>query len=122
MKKTFALILALLVMVMASAAAETRITVSGSGTTLVNADYAMVTLGVVHMEADVLKAQERSTAPSIPSVQRLLKTESRRKTSTPIRCASTPDMIIPVRLKKLWATAQALISLSAQTIWRMSEA
>lgn len=59
MKKTFALILALLVMVMASAAAETRITVSGSGTTLVNADYAMVTLGVVHMEADVLKAQEK---------------------------------------------------------------
>ena len=60
MKKTIALILALmLVLTAASALAETKITVSGSGTTLVNADYAMVTLGVVHMEKDVLKAQEK---------------------------------------------------------------
>lgn len=60
MKKTIALILsAILMLMMASALAETKITVSGSGTTLVNADYAMVTLGVVHMEEDVLKAQEK---------------------------------------------------------------
>lgn len=60
MKRTIALILALmLVLTAASALAETKITVSGSGTTLVNADYAMVTLGVVHMEKDVLKAQEK---------------------------------------------------------------
>lgn len=39
--------------------AQTEITVSGSGVTLVNADYAMVTLGVVHVEKDVLKAQEK---------------------------------------------------------------
>ncbi|MBR3929640.1 MAG: SIMPL domain-containing protein [Clostridia bacterium] len=60
MKKTLALILAVIMMLaVASAMAETKITVSGSGTTLVNADYAMVTLGVVHMENDVLKAQEK---------------------------------------------------------------
>ena len=60
MKKTLILILAAILMLMtASAFAETKITVSGSGTTLVNADYAMVTLGVVHMEKDVLKAQEK---------------------------------------------------------------
>lgn len=60
MKKTVALILAVLMALSAvSALAETRITVSGSGITLVNADYAMVTLGVVHMEKDVLKAQEK---------------------------------------------------------------
>ncbi len=59
MKKTIAFILALILMLAASAMAETRITVSGSGTTLVNADYAMVTLGVVHMEEDVLRAQEK---------------------------------------------------------------
>lgn len=60
MKKTIAWILALmLLLTVSSAMAETKITVSGSGTTLVNADYAMVTLGVVHMEKDVLKAQEK---------------------------------------------------------------
>ena len=60
MKKTIALILAaIMTLMMASALAETKITVNGSGTTLVNADYAMVTLGVVHMEEDVLKAQEK---------------------------------------------------------------
>lgn len=60
MKKTVALILcALMLLTMASAVAETKITVSGSGTTLVSADYAMVTLGVVHMEKDVLRAQEQ---------------------------------------------------------------
>lgn len=37
---------------------ETRITVSGSGVTLVNADYAMVTLGRVEFHKDVLKAQD----------------------------------------------------------------
>ncbi len=60
MKKTITWILALmLLLTVSSAMAETKITVSGSGTTLVNADYAMVTLGVVHMEKDVLKAQEK---------------------------------------------------------------
>jgi len=59
MKKTALLILVCILIMTASAFAETKITVSGSGTTLVNADYAMVTLGVVHMEKDVLKAQEK---------------------------------------------------------------
>ncbi len=60
MKKVLTFILSVVLMLTAaSALAETRITVSGSGTTLVNADYAMVTLGVVHMEKDVLKAQEK---------------------------------------------------------------
>ncbi|MBQ9857196.1 MAG: SIMPL domain-containing protein [Clostridia bacterium] len=60
MKKTAILILTVLMLLTAvSAVAETRISVGGSGTTLVNADYAMVTLGVVHIEKDVLNAQEK---------------------------------------------------------------
>lgn len=60
MKKTAVWILmVLLLLTAASAVAETEITVGGKGTTLVNADYAMVTLGVVHIEKDVLKAQEK---------------------------------------------------------------
>lgn len=60
MKKIFSLILALVfAFAFVSALSETKITVSGTGTTLVNADYAMVTLGVIHIEKDVLKAQEK---------------------------------------------------------------
>ena len=59
MKKTLALILALCMMLlMVCACAETRITVSGSGVTLVNADYAMVTLGRVEFAKEVLDAQD----------------------------------------------------------------
>ena len=42
---------------MLTAFAETKIFVSGNGKTLVNADYAMVTLGVVSVQKDVMEAQ-----------------------------------------------------------------
>ena len=58
MKKILAcLIAALMITCMLTALAETKIIVSGSGLTLVNADYAMVTLGVVSVQKDVIKAQ-----------------------------------------------------------------
>lgn len=58
MKKIPALMLSvLLVLSVFSAVAETSINVSGSGEVLVNADYAIVTLGVVSVQKDVMKAQ-----------------------------------------------------------------
>lgn len=58
MKRTFLIFLAL-VMTLGCLAAlgETRISVSGSGETLISADYALVTLGVVNVDKDVMKAQ-----------------------------------------------------------------
>lgn len=58
MKKIPALMLSvLLVLSVFSAVAETSINVSGSGEVLVNADCAIVTLGVVSVQKDVIKAQ-----------------------------------------------------------------
>ena len=61
MRKLLALILTLvLVCLAAGAMAETKITVSGSGNTLVPADTAVISLGVSARDRDVLKAQQKA--------------------------------------------------------------
>lgn len=58
MKKCLSVILAIiLITCLFSSLAETKIVVGGSGETFVNADYAMVTLGVVSVQKEVIKAQ-----------------------------------------------------------------
>lgn len=59
MKKIIALIVALTIVLMTAAAmAETTITVTGSGEVRINADTAIVSLGVNARNKDVLKAQQ----------------------------------------------------------------
>ena len=61
MRKLFAILLALALTCVASCAlADTKITVSGSGNTLVPADTAIVTLGISARDKDVLKAQQKA--------------------------------------------------------------
>ena len=61
MRKFLSLILAMaLICTVASSLAETKITVSGSGDTLIPADIAVVSLGVSARDKDVLKAQQKA--------------------------------------------------------------
>ena len=61
MRKLLAVILSLvLICAAAGALAETKITVSGSGSTLVPADTAVVSLGISARDRDVLKAQQKA--------------------------------------------------------------
>ena len=69
MRKTFALIFALLLCF--SACAETLISVSGSATVQVSADYAVIRLGVNSREKTVMKAQSKTNA-AIASVRAAL--------------------------------------------------
>ncbi len=59
MKKMIALLLMLL-LTAGAALAETEITVYGSGSTLVSADTAVITLGVEARDREVLKAQQKA--------------------------------------------------------------
>lgn len=61
MRKLIAVVLSLALFCAASCAlADTKITVSGSGETLVPADTAIVTLGISARDRDVLKAQQKA--------------------------------------------------------------
>ena len=61
MRKLFTVILSLvLVCVAAVSLAETKISVSGTGNTLVPADTAVVSLGISSRDKDVLKAQQKA--------------------------------------------------------------
>ncbi len=61
MRKLFALILSLVLIGSAAVAlADTKISVSGSGSVLVPADTAVVSLGVSARDRDVLKAQQKA--------------------------------------------------------------
>lgn len=61
MRKLMAVILSLILVCTAAAAlAETKITVSGSGNTLVPADTAVISLGISARDRDVLKAQQKA--------------------------------------------------------------
>ena len=61
MKKWIAWLVALMMVLgTAAAAAEVKITVSGTGETLVSADTAVITLGVNARDKDVLKAQKNT--------------------------------------------------------------
>ena len=61
MRKFLAVFLSLILICAASGAlAETKITVSGSGNTLVPADTAIVSLGITARDKDVLKAQQKA--------------------------------------------------------------
>ena len=61
MRKLIAVLIALVLVCAASCAlADTKITVSGSGNTLVPADTAIVTLGISARDKDVLKAQQKA--------------------------------------------------------------
>lgn len=63
MKKVFAIILAVTLMFTVSLAlGETKITVSGTGETQINADTAIVSLGVNARDKDVLAAQQKANA------------------------------------------------------------
>lgn len=71
MKKMIALLL-MLVLTAGAALAETEITVYGSGSTLVNADTAVITLGVEARDKEVLKAQQKANEV-ISAVRKTLK-------------------------------------------------
>ena len=61
MRKLFAVILALVLLSVAAVSlADTKITVSGSGSALVPADTAVVSLGISARDQDVLKAQQKA--------------------------------------------------------------
>ncbi len=60
MKKTFVLLIVIIMMIMPAAAiAETKITVNGTGEMRVSADTAVISLGVNARDKDVLKAQQK---------------------------------------------------------------
>ncbi len=71
MKKWIALLLTVLMMG-SIALAETEITVYGSGSTLVNADTAVITLGVEASDKDVLKAQQKANE-AIAAIRQAMK-------------------------------------------------
>ena len=60
MRRLFVLFLAFTLICFSMALAETKITVTGTGNTLVSADTAIVSLGVSARDADVLKAQQKA--------------------------------------------------------------
>lgn len=64
MKKMIALLISVLMMtmMMSGALAETKIAVSGNGSTLISADTAVVTLGIRARNAEVLAAQEKANS------------------------------------------------------------